>query len=213
VQVRDRAVAKGYVVNVAPERLVSAAAGPLDEFLNAVGSSAVLLVQLGTRDSEIAQALLDASAAPTEALRAGDGLAFGTAVGSPLSLPHSRRYGAPLDVTGLQTMFVKAPYFVAPLVKRILAGKPFSERISIGRARNNDIVLRHTSVSKFHAWLELGEDEELRLGDARSTNRTRLNGRALTRELEPVSAGDQLVFGSVAATLCATDVLWEALRG
>jgi hypothetical protein len=214
VHVRDRPLAKPLVVDVFPERIaLSAAQRTCAEFVHSLGSSSVLLIQLDDRQGELVQALLDASNAAIEPLRGGDGLAFGTTVGSPLSAPRSRRYGTPLDATRLQTMFVKAPYFVAPLVKRVFAGKPFSERISVGRARNNDILLRDKSVSKFHAWFELGDDDELRMGDARSTNRTLLNGRAVGRDLEQVMPGDELVFGKVPATLCSTELLWEALRG
>ena len=176
-----------------------------------VGSSMVLLVQVDDMDSELVQALLQASNSATEALRPGDGLAFGTTVGAP-EAPMSRRYGAPLDVTRLQTMLVKSLHFAAPFVKRVVAGKPFSERISVGRARNNDIVLRHRSVSKFHAWFELGDEEDLRLGDARSTNRTILNGRKLDKELQPIASGDELEFGAVHATVCSTALVWEALH-
>jgi len=201
------------IANVLPERIVQQAVRQsIREFVGSLGSASVLLVQVTDMGSELARELLDASAAPVEPLRAADGFAFGTTVGAPVAPPRSRRYGAPLDATRLQTMLVKGPYFVAPLVKRVLAGKTFSERISVGRARNNDIVLRHRSVSKFHAWFELGEEEALRLGDARSTNHTLLNGRGVGRELEPVEPGDEIVFGSVATTLCGTELLWEALQ-
>ena len=38
---------------------------------------------------------------------------------------------------------------VIPLVKA--PGNPYSDRISVGRARNCDVVLRNPSVSKLHA--------------------------------------------------------------
>ena len=207
-------VTRQFLANVLPARVVSVAeSNTWVEFAEKLGTPAVLLVQLDGVHGEMVQALEDASAAAVEPLRAGDGLAFGTTVGPPAPTSRSRPFAAPLDVTRLQTMFVKGPYYVQPLVKRILSGKTFTERISVGRARNNDVVLRHRSVSKFHAWFELGEKDELLLGDARSTNRTMLNGRPVGRDIESVGSGDELRFGSVSATVCAAEVLWQVLHG
>ncbi len=60
------------------------------------------------------------------------------------------RIGAPLEVIDFAT-------HVIALEKRDDASGPFPSRVSIGRARNADIVLRHESVSKFHAWFERDE--------------------------------------------------------
>src|SRR4029078_3145213 len=107
----------------------------------------------------------------------------------------------------LRWKFDKAPYFIVPLRKRRGAGKPFAHRISVGRARNNDILLRHSSVSKFHGWFEMGPRGEMRVADARSSNGTFLNDDALGRELAAASEGDVIKFGSIVMTVCSAPTL------
>lgn len=90
-------------------------------------------------------------------------------------------------------------------------------KISVGRALNNDIVLRHESVSKLHAYFfeatrDVAEEVEeikggirqeagkLMLVDADSANGTVLNGRKLSSRVdegEVVSVGDEILFGEV----------------
>lgn len=98
-----------------------------------------------------------------------------------------------------------------PLAKR--AGeRAFRDRITVGRARNKDLMLRAPTVSKLHAWFEVAGDT-VQLADAGSTNGTRLNQEALLpREPVPVLHGDAIHFGSVEATLAAPDVLWALVH-
>jgi hypothetical protein len=79
----------------------------------------------------------------------------------------------------LQVRLIRAVHFAWPLRKRPGAGKQFSERISVGRARNNDVVLRHESVSKFHAWIARDESDAYYVADASSRNGTSLNGASV----------------------------------
>src|SRR5215471_11717926 len=58
-----------------------------------------------------------------------------------------------------------------PLTKS--GANPWAERILVGRASNNDIVLRHESVSKLHAYFEERQRGTLHLHDAKSANGTR----------------------------------------
>lgn len=101
------------------------------------------------------------------------------------------------------------PCFVARLIKRG-SGDAFQSRITVGRARNNDIVLRHAGVSKFHASFA-GEHGQLLLKDAESQNDTFLNGARIERK-EEVHPGDRITFASVEAVLCDADSLWLALH-
>jgi hypothetical protein len=86
---------------------------------------------------------------------------------------------------------------VLPIVKS--ANSPFQAHISLGRARNCDIVIRHPSVSKLHARFR-HEAEGSLLADAGSQNGTFVDGkRLLPNEAVPVAADSRLLFGSVPA--------------
>lgn len=83
---------------------------------------------------------------------------------------------------------------------------PWGSRITVGRASNNDIIIRHPSVSKVHAFFETARrrpgDDELRfhLVDPGSSNGTRVNGELLSRDQgRDVRAGTRLFFGEVEA--------------
>jgi FHA domain len=108
---------------------------------------------------------------------------------------------------------LRACHFIVPAGKRADAGRVFSERVTVGRARNSDVVLRHESVSKFHAWLARDEKNTYYLADASSRNGTSRNGVSLAGG-EPVRLmnGDLLRFGSVEATYCDAATFYAALR-
>jgi len=70
---------------------------------------------------------------------------------------------------------------VCKVVKK--EGNVFKDMISVGRARNNDIALPYTSVSKFHAFFrKRGDDGPYVLSDAKSTNRTLVNDEEVKQE-------------------------------
>lgn len=78
---------------------------------------------------------------------------------------------------------------VAPLKKREHGGNAFTGMITLGRAENNDLVLAHPGVSKFHAYFRK-LDEAWTLRDANSLNGTMINGEKLTPEAErPLRSG------------------------
>lgn len=84
-------------------------------------------------------------------------------------------------------------------------GNPFPDRISVGRARNCDVVLRYSFVSKLHAHfllpnaeLPLAQQRELQLVDQKSHNGSAVNGQPLEPGRPvPVENGDELVLGSL----------------
>lgn len=87
---------------------------------------------------------------------------------------------------------------VLPLVKS--ANNPYADRLSIGRARNCDLMIRDSGVSKLHALIWIDNDT-FTLMDVGSQNGTFLNGRKLTpNEASPLARNDELSFGSVPAT-------------
>lgn len=96
----------------------------------------------------------------------------------------------------------------------------WKSRISVGRAKNNDIVFRHDSVSKLHAHFIVQATtigglvhERLMLCDVGSANGSLINGRSLDEdEMVPVSAGDRLLFGEVQCDLLDASTLYPKLR-
>jgi hypothetical protein len=91
-------------------------------------------------------------------------------------------------------------------------GNPYPERISIGRARNCDLVMRHPSVSKLHAHFRVRAANKLDLVDLGSQNGTFINGRSLQPNVpEWVGAGDALLFGAVTTKLVDADALYLLL--
>ena len=100
---------------------------------------------------------------------------------------------------------------VIPVTKR--QSNPYPERISVGRARNCDIVLRNRSVSKLHAHFRHTGGDKLELVDLGSYNGTWLNGAQLPAHAgELVRSGDELQFGMVSAQLVDADTLYDMLR-
>ena len=150
----------------------------------------------------------------TSGWRPEPSLGFETVVGSSanlrsLSIPVGRSSFAGTD---LARRLQRSPHFAITLHKRRGATNVFSERISVGRARTNDIVLRHHSVSKFHAWFECDEDDRFYVCDAKSTNATLLNGTDIRRASQvPVAPGDEVRFGDIVTVFCPPEILWDAV--
>jgi len=114
---------------------------------------------------------------------------------------------------GIASALALDRHFVVPLRKRAAAAQISLERISVGRATNKDIVLRDSTVSKFHAWFELHEERDFSLTDAGSTNKTTVNGEELVpRRPHHLTQGDCIKFGSVVALVVSAEALWSAVH-
>lgn len=86
---------------------------------------------------------------------------------------------------------------VLPVVKA--ANNPYADRVSVGRARNCDIVVREPSVSKLHAVVRIDGDS-FSLVDIGSQNGTYLNGqRLVANEAALIALNDEILFGNVNA--------------
>jgi hypothetical protein len=76
--------------------------------------------------------------------------------------------------------------------------------VTVGRATNNDVVVRDVSVSRFHAFLKRADGGEFLIQDAGSTNGTSVNGRPVpARGNGPPQAlrpGDDVRLGQVDLT-------------
>jgi hypothetical protein len=170
--------------------------------------SPVLLVQLDDPTNELAVVLREIAA------QGGTRLERTIGFETRSEIDESRKSPRRLTVFGaaqLAIRLVRGPHFAVPVRKRPEAGKSFSERVSVGRARNNDVVLRHESVSKFHAWFRADEDGAFYVGDAASRNGTWVNGAGLQAP-HRLTAGDEVTFGGVRAVFCPPTVLWDAIR-
>lgn len=98
---------------------------------------------------------------------------------------------------------------------------PFQNRISLGRAKNNDMVIEHPSVSKLHAHILIDDPETLRLlaspllqiQDAGSRNGTLINGHPLSAlKAVPLPPGARLLFGDVICDLLSAASLHRIMR-
>jgi hypothetical protein len=104
---------------------------------------------------------------------------------------------------------------VVPVVKRH-DNNPFTSMITIGRARNNDIVVNDSSVSKMHAWIRHGADTSAELAatltDAGSTNGTFVDGAPVVASTVPLHVGTRVRLGSVEFWFVDGLLLHRALR-
>lgn len=91
-------------------------------------------------------------------------------------------------------------------------GNPYPDRISVGRARNCDVVLRDASVSKLHGHFRTSVGK-LELIDSGSHNGTRVNGHAIAPNTPTVVLiGDTIVFGRISAKLLDAGGVYDMLR-
>lgn len=85
--------------------------------------------------------------------------------------------------------------------------------VTLGRTKNNDIVLPEVTVSRFHAFFKRSDDGRMILQDAGSTNGSAVNGKPVPVQGKgaPVQlkSGDNLRFGSVELTFLSVQALRE----
>lgn len=206
------------------ELVLQAGQQSFEAFMSGCEAAYFLLIMLDEPNSELATGLLalEASRLAGEA----DGLAFRTVVrdldatfasdkstasGSTQKLP---RVITPLvaergGVDRIPHEMLRMACHIVPIQKRADGGS-FLQHVSVGRARNHDIVLRHRSVSKFHAWFELHE-KQLLVKDQESRNHTFVDGQQVSNRVE-VFPGQTVRFGSVDARVCTPESLWAALH-
>ncbi len=92
-------------------------------------------------------------------------------------------------------------------------GNPYSERISLGRARNCDLVVRDPSVSKLHAHFLRLPSGGFELADLDSQNGSLVDGRPLKPHAAvTVKVGSALRFGAVVAHLVDASRLYDLLQ-
>jgi pSer/pThr/pTyr-binding forkhead associated (FHA) protein len=92
------------------------------------------------------------------------------------------------------------------------ANNPYPDRVSVGRARNCDIVIRDAGISKLHAVVRI-DGEAFSVVDVGSQNGTCVNGRRLL-ENEPVllECNDEILIGTVSAKFMDGAAVHEELK-
>ncbi|MEY4512742.1 MAG: hypothetical protein RLZZ450_4864 [Pseudomonadota bacterium] len=205
------------------ELVVQALHQSMDSFVGSLPSAYLLVILLDSADSELGTGLLDQEAAAAVM----EGQVLRTAVSHPPEdafLPATPRarasLGAPTSASAanaaadspvdrippeLRTRFCH----IVPIHKR--DSSSFLQHVSVGRARNHDVVLRHDTVSKFHAWFELGVETGLMVKDMGSTNHTYVDGSRIEKRTK-VEPGQTVRFGSVEAYVTTPATLWRSVR-
>jgi hypothetical protein len=98
---------------------------------------------------------------------------------------------------------------IFPVAKK--PGAPFSELITVGRTANNDVVINHITVSRFHAYFRQAE-QRWYVSDGGSRNGTRVDGVKLeARRERAVETGTQVQIGDVEATFFTAPALFDLL--
>jgi hypothetical protein len=188
----------------------------VEDFAATLGRHLLLLIRLDDPSGELAAGLAATSTlARLEATPAGDSLGFSTVAHDSKAVmqmlaDRKAKQDQLADAKQITLSMMDQPHFVVPIRKREGESASFLERISIGRARNHDIVLRHRSVSKFHAWFEYDGDGQLYVRDAESKNGTLVNGVKVLKHKVEIAAGDNIKVGSVECRVCTPKALWQA---
>ena len=180
------------------------------------GDAPLLLVRIPVGDTEIELGLAAANGPNTKPGRAATPkpLPFNTGFQDEPPSSLAQKQAAVEPRIALRRRLEKDDYFAVPLHKREDSDAMSMDRISVGRAHNKDIVLRHSSISKFHAWFEIDEAHAVYVADAGSTNGTQVNGSALkSKATTALVPGDAIQFGAIETVLCSADVLWSCLNG
>lgn len=196
--------------HVLPQRLMHAIVQTSEaSFVQAHQASHFLAVAMSSDAPELIEGLA-LSSGDTKPARPMSIMAFKTSAGTRSVTPGSLQPSATLRPGAA---LARGHYHVLEIGKRSDLDGAFPERISVGRASNKDIVLRHLSVSKFHGWFELDETFKLYVVDAGSTNHTVVCARQLiARAREPVPPGTSIRFGAIDTLVIDAGSLWHAFH-
>ncbi len=102
------------------------------------------------------------------------------------------------------------PGSVIPLVKS--TDNPYQGKIIVGRARNCDVVLRHASVSKFHAELRVRARGAAEFSDKGSRNGCMIEDEIVEANTpHPLVSGTRIQIGAIFAVFLGPSELYDAL--
>jgi FHA domain-containing protein len=203
---------------VEPAELVRAARTLVQSvFVDEYGHSPWLAIRIPAGDQEMASALRVGSRIERVTEQPAQPLEFHTDLVALDDLkemeeprPPSKRREPNVDA--LRELIAGRSHFRA-LRKRLDAAGALGDRVSIGRALNQDIVLRHPRVSKFHGFFLVTKSGDWSVSDAGSTNGTTVNAVRLARR-KPVVVmnGDRVTFGSIETAFLDAGTVWRLLR-
>jgi hypothetical protein len=176
-------------------------------FVGRYGDAPFLLVRLSEGDSELELGLT---------ATASSGSRPTTAKPLPFRTSHQAVPGGEPRRSGratIEQLLKKHAHFAVPLRKREGSDTVLQGHISVGRAHNKDIVLRHSTISKFHAWFEMDPSDDVYVTDAGSTNLSRVNGQPIESRVRiAVAPGDAVRFGAVDVVVCSAETLWACMN-
>lgn len=173
--------------------------GPMQDWTLELGSQTLLLHPL-----EKAWYYLDQLHQTWEPTGFGPGEAQFVAVGNKLGVRHFEDVEIVSELEEAETVLrpqvkfllaVRAPEFSQPL--------PVIGEITIGRGKENDIMLKDTLASRQHARL-YWDGKTLSIEDLGTTNGTEVNGKAITAKT-PLKPGDEILVGDTHIKVLAAD--------
>ncbi|MGH7438951.1 MAG: FHA domain-containing protein [Polyangiaceae bacterium] len=203
-----------------PADLVRAATRLLERpFVEEYGDAPWLAISLPPNDEGMTAALMAAHQSDQKTPRAPQAIEFHTQMETATSVGAKEKRPAKGGVALEDlTRLLGDRCFFGAVCKRLDGGGALGERVSVGRAMNKDIVLRHSSISKFHAYLER-EQREPRDGgvwtvtDAGSTNGTSVGGARLgAKESRRLQSGERVTFGSIQTVFLDARTVYQLLR-
>jgi len=160
--------------------------------------------------AQLGRAAFLASAAPAALLRRRGGEGAADYDGFSATGTYDEPVGArrPADAPDAEAA---SELDVLPLIKK--PGAQFSDRITVGRTANNDIVLPHHTVSRLHVYFR-ERDGKWWITDAGSKNGTALRDLDLAARKETeVGDGDPLWIGDIEVTFHTAPTLYAVLGG
>ncbi|MCA8924928.1 MAG: FHA domain-containing protein [Planctomycetes bacterium] len=92
-------------------------------------------------------------------------------------------------------------------------GNAFGHMVTLGRARNNDVILKAAGVSKFHCYFMFSPGEPAVIVDAGSSNGTFVAGaRVAAQAKTPLNPGDAIGIARVGAVFHTPETFHAYLR-
>jgi hypothetical protein len=102
------------------------------------------------------------------------------------------------------------PYAIYPLIKRLDAQSP-AHTFTIGRTRENDMIMKDLAISKKHALIRISKGSFF-IADCRSTNGTRINGKRIADKPVPLNDRDLIELGNYKFTFLFPSSLHDLLN-